>query len=379
MGHGDADVDAFLTRSVRGPAAWPASLSPEAVLGRATYHGVTALLASDAEGWPAAVLVPLRAAARARSMWELRHRIVLSDLLAALEEAGIRALLIKGTALAYDLYDPPALRSRGDSDILVAPHQAEAARRVLAGLGFAPFLGDPEALGAQRLQEVWERQTADGLSHQIDLHWQALNAPALSRALPFEDAWARARPLPRLGPAARALPLDLALLLACAHRAQHAFTPYLVAGTTHYGGDRLIWLRDIHLLAGALDAPGWEALAHAAEASGLAAVALDGLGTAARLLGTALPAGPLAHLAALRRDTPEARYLLGSRQVGRAWQDLRAASGPGARLAFLRDRLLPSAGFLRAKYPDWADRSLPALHLRRVADFLRPRRSGGDA
>ncbi len=376
MGHGDAKVDAYLAFALTGRAPWPADLEPRTALARIVYHGLPGLLADRTEGWPLEAAEPIRDAALAQSMWELRHRLVLSDLLGALEAASVRTLVLKGTALAYDLYDLPAARTRGDSDLLVAPDDVGAARRVLSDQGFSPFLGDPETLGARRLQEVWEKRTPDGLGHPIDLHWQALNAQALGHALPFDVAWTRARPLPRLAPGARALPLDLALLLACAHRAQHVFTPYLVEGETHYGGDRLIWLWDIHRLACALDAAGWDMLERSAQAGGLAAVALDGLRMAARLLDTPLPPPVIGRLAALPQDTPEARYLLGSGQVGRAWRDLRAARGTGARLAFLRDRLLPSAVFLRAKYPDRADGSLPALHLRRMADFLRPRKGG---
>lgn len=372
----DATADAFLAAALRGPAAWPADLDPQILVRRALYHGVAGLLADAIPTWPDEAAAPLRDDARASAMRDLRHRGLLITLLSALDAAGVRALLLKGAALAYDLYDAPAQRPRGDTDLLVAPSDRARARATLAAQGWDHFLDGPDAIEASQFQERWERRTPDGLDHAIDLHWQAMNATALPDLVPFEAAWARARALPALGPAARALPLDRALLFACAHRAQHRVVPYFAAGGTHYGGDRLIWLQDIDLIARAMTEPEWDAFTDAAEGADVAAVALDGLDAAARALGTAPPPAILARLRAALQDTAAARYLLHSRQAGRAWSDLRAAGSLRPALRLLHGRLLPSEAFLRARFPDAADQPLLRLHLRRLAGFLRRRESG---
>ena len=52
-------------------------------------------------------------------MWEMRYRQLPAELLGALADNELRALVIKDPAFAYDLYDEPAHRIRRDSDLWV--------------------------------------------------------------------------------------------------------------------------------------------------------------------------------------------------------------------------------------------------------------------
>ncbi len=324
--------------------------------------------------WPDEVAEPLRRTARGQAMWEMRHRHLMSEVLRDLAEAGIRALLLKGTALAYDLYSEPSERSRGDSDLLITPPDVQSARDILMKRGFAPSAGDPLELESVRLQEAWSRSTPDGLTHVIDLHWQTLNSVALAPVMPFETAWAGALPLPRFSPKAWGLPREFALLLACAHRAQHVLNPYYVADQTYFDGDRLIWLCDIDRLSRALDADVWDRFVAAVLGGGLAAVVLDGLVATRMRLGTPLSETVLDRLRSAPQDTPEARYLLAGHRVTRIWHDLGAVPGLWAKLRYLRMRLLPPGDFMRAKYPGLVRQPLPLLHLRRITELLNLRR-----
>lgn len=342
-----------LAQALRG-AALPARPGlPDLAL----YHGIGPLLLARTGA------EVFRPEARARTMWELRHRHVLAGLLAALSAAGIRCIVMKGTALAYDLYPEAGLRPRGDSDLLIAPQQLAAARAVLRAQGFAAFT---EA-AAEASQEVWTLTAADGSTHDIDLHWQAFNGPALAGLLPVEEALAEAAPLPRLAAGALALSHVHALLHACIHRAQHILSPYFVAGEAHYGGDRLIWLCDIDLLARALSPQDWARLLDRAGQGGVAPVCHGALADAVRLLGTPVPAEVLARLAALPVG-PATEYLLHRGRAGRALADLRATGWRGgARHALAR--LFPAAALLRSQYPQ-SRLPLPVLYLRRIGRFL---------
>ena len=182
---GDApqtEVDALLAAVMRGAAVeWPARLDPALGVERILYHGIAGLIVEQARAvanWPAALIDPVRAQAIAQAMWEIRHKARLAALLAAFAEAGMTALLLKGSALAYDLYAAPAARARGDSDVLVAAADLAWARRILGQLGFARDL-ELAVADDLALQEVWS--APDGATwHHIDLHWQLLNAPALA-------------------------------------------------------------------------------------------------------------------------------------------------------------------------------------------------------
>ena len=301
----------------------------------------------------------------------MRHKPLLAALLHAFADAGITVLLLKGSALAYDLYAEPSARSRGDSDVLVASGDLDEARRVLARQGFDRG-SDEAASDNLALQEIWSITGEDGLHHHIDLHWQLLNVPALAGVMAFNACAADPLALPRLGPGAMAMSRLATLLHTCLHRAMHITTPYFVDGLTYYGGDRLIWANDIALLASALTDAEWEAFVSTAMAQGVGTVALNGLDIAQRRLGAEIPAHVRERLAEAKGEAASA-YLLRSGQARRSWSDLLAIAGFRGKIAYAANRALPPASFMRSKYPDMAARPLAALYVRRVIELLRPR------
>lgn len=372
------NIDDLLASALRGDSvAWPAGWDARQVIDRIAYNGIAGLLneqTAKLDDWPSAVTDYLREQGIALAMWELRHAAVLRDLLGELSNAGITPLLLKGTALAYDLYPLPATRARGDTDMLVAKEDLAGARRVLETLGYALQPLEEGIADDLALQEVWGLNCKAGTSHAIDLHWQLINAPALGGLLDFATCNAHLLALPRLHTAARAMRRPLTLLHSCIHRAMHLTSPYFVGGITYYGGDRLIWARDIDLIAGALSEAEWHDFTAVAIQQGVAAVCRDGLALAQRTFSTRVPADVLATLGAARAERPSA-YLLEAGQARRAWLDFRSMAGVRRKIAYVSARSLPSERFMRGKYPQMADRPLALLHARRVIDLLRPRRS----
>lgn len=372
------EIDEMLSRAMRGQVAvWPPAWvdHDQAVIDRIAYHGIAGLLNEqlrELREWPRPVTDYLREQAIALAMWELRHKALLGDLLGGLANAGVRALLLKGTALAYDLYPLPATRARGDSDVLVATSDLPATRSVLKSLGYRLQPLEEGIADDLALQEVWSLRCAAGTSHHIDLHWQLINAPALAGLLDFATCVTDPLALPRLGPTAQAMNRPLTLLHSCIHRAMHLTSPYIVDGTTYYGGDRLIWARDIDLLAGSLSEVEWSAFADQAIGQHVAAVCDNGLDLARRTMGTSIPDEVRRKLAGIGEERASA-YLLGAGQARRTWLDVRAISGWRRKFAYIAARGLPSARFMRGKYPEYADRPLALLHLRRMIDLIRPR------
>src|SRR5208282_5106828 len=120
---------------LRGEApAWPTGGeegSAEIFLGVARRNGVTPLLDSKftdgrlKEAWPQAIWQACRADARSEAMHELAQRAELGRVLAALAEADVAPLILKGAGLAYTHYPRPGLRPRSDTDLLIAPNQRE--------------------------------------------------------------------------------------------------------------------------------------------------------------------------------------------------------------------------------------------------------------
>ena len=197
--------------------------------------------------------------------------------------------------------------------------------------------------------------------------------------LSFAECAANPMALPRLAPEARSMDRVLTLIHTCVHRLMHVTAPYFVDGVTYYGGDRLIWANDIHLLAGALSEAEWARLSALSLGKGVAAVCLDGLTTARHSLGTEIPNWVGEELGSELSEGKASTYLLHSRQFARARQDLLATPGLRRKFAYLRARSLPSPAFIRGKYPAMARMPLALLYARRMIDLLRvrPERSEG--
>jgi hypothetical protein len=96
--------------------------------------------------------------------------------------AGVRPLLLKGPAFAHWLYDDPRERSYNDIDLLVGPDEFDAARRVLAALGFEslPRNGLRPNERPDSYHEEWIRPGTLPLA--VELHhtlWGATAAPTV--------------------------------------------------------------------------------------------------------------------------------------------------------------------------------------------------------
>jgi hypothetical protein len=214
-----------LRAALRGERAdWPEPLTAEE-LRTLTEHGVAPLV------YAAVHLPQLRGDAIRAAAIERARADDLRGVLEALAARGVEALLLKGTALAYQIYPEPELRPRGDTDLLIAAEAVETVREVLQGLGFAGQVTSGDDHGVR--QTLFTRPP--GMVY--DVHWAATNAPLFDTLLRYEQLRRDAVAVPPLGPHALALaPVD-ALLLACIHRVAH-----------HHDSDRLIWLADIALL-----------------------------------------------------------------------------------------------------------------------------------
>ena len=295
-------------------------------------------LATAGIDWPEAVASELGTRVRAGAGVELVRAREARGVLDALAAADVRALVFKGTALAYSVYSQPAFRPRNDTDLLVRPADAQAARETLESLGYiATNYSDGQVLFRQ-----FELQRRDqfGLTHAVDIHWALSTQAVFADQFGFEELEAGAVPIPSLGEHARGLGLTDALLVACVHPAMH-----------HRNEERLIWLYDIHLVASRLTDPDWGRFAGAATGKSMGGVCLHWLTRAAERLDTPFPADVRGRLtAASARGEPSARYL----EPGRRWGDELAASLVALtwrdRLRLLREVAFPAPRYMLAAY-----------------------------
>ncbi|WP_380165826.1 nucleotidyltransferase family protein [Jannaschia sp. R86511] len=292
----------------------------------ARRHGVVGLLPTDGR-----LAGPVRAARRETLAHYVRTLHDLRTIRDAFAVADVDWVLVKGAALAHELYPRPDVRPFADADVVVAPGRLAAALDAL------------EAVGAVDLVHNWDLMLRLGLAEitlvmpagtQVDLHWSLANRASVRDGLGFRtDALlAGSRPCGLL-PGLRT-PDDVDALV---HVAWHC---------ARNGAARLLWLCDVELAAArVLDRH--EALQDALARTGTllpVAVALDRAaqvfpGGAAQTVADRLPQG---WWRALNRAS--GRRLVGAppgRRSGRAlvrasgrdgWRSLTALRVPGLHL-----------------------------------------------
>jgi len=367
-------IDELICATLRGENhPWPAvgdDAFAASFIARSNYHGVQALLdrrlqsaSGAALGWPKAVVDSCRRAAILQVMWEMRHRELLNQVLARLSDGAAGPILFKGTALAYDLYSSPFLRARGDTDFIIPFGDRDQVCRTLESLGFACTYGvKGEFVNSAAVYERIDPATG---SHPLDVHWRISNAHLLSKLFTYEELRSDARPLPALGRDALAVGPVHALLLACMHPACHRQCPYFVDGVEYYGGDRLIWLFDIHLLLGELQPSQYEAFLELAERKGLGGVCLEGIEDARARFHSLVPEKVWERLSRLKGTGVASRYLSGS-VTYQYYLNFLGADGVGNKVRYLGQLLFPPQNHMRVAYSEVRPNWLPWLYLRRA-------------
>ena len=336
------------------PADFIAACAEEDLIG--LVHRAVAR-AADCD-WPRDVRDDLAQAARTAAIEELlRHKEVVA-VLEALARHGVRPVLLKGTPLAYTVYEEPSLRPRSDTDLFVAHDQRDAVRRAMTEIGYtATNFSDGEILFSQF---EFAREDGFGVGHAFDFHWKISTQAAFADLLRYDELAAEATAVPPLGAHALAAGAVHALLLACVHPVMH-----------HRNLERLIWLYDIHQLMRQLPPSELERFTVLAVRKGVAAVSAHQLALARSRLGTAVPPELLAALgAAGRADEASASYLA----TGRRWGDelvsnLRDLERWTDRLRLLREVAFPRSAYVLRAYGmegvTLGRALLPALYLHR--------------
>lgn len=359
-----AAADRFAALLAGHATPWSAfGMAPEEFLRACAGEALSGLVherLKDRVGdWPEVVVARLSHESRAGTARELlrqRELIAIFDLLA---EEGIFPIVLKGTALAYGVYDRPASRPRLDTDLLIRRNQVDVVRRVMARAGYSePIHCDGELLFCQF---TLKKTDAFGLVHAFDFHWKISTQSVFADMLNFDEAAAAATDLPALGSHAQAAGPVHALFLACIHPVMH-----------HRNAASLIWSYDVHLLASRLSEHEFDTFTEFASARQASAICSQQLGVARKWFGTHIPASAAARLAALDTREPSAAYLHPNRRWGdELLSNVRGLPRWSDRLRMLREVALPDPPYMLRAY-GFAPSSLgavllPALYLHRLS------------
>lgn len=247
-------------------------------------------LAHATAGVPAAALDRLRHAYYQNvAANEVRYR-ELKQIIAALDTAGIPAVVLKGAALALTIYPDPSLRIMGDLDLLVRREHVAGALAALARLGYSKpdrgWLYSPEFLMRFGRHLPLQRLGREG-ALELEIHWTVIGElwAGSATAVDVAGLWARAVPLTGQGWSAYQLaPPDALLHLALHATLLHAFTE--LGLRIYVDVDRLVQCYAVGEGATAF----WDQVIAQAQAQRLATALYFTLTLSGELLGTPLPA-----------------------------------------------------------------------------------------
>lgn len=365
MSHPAARLDEWLASVLRGEPisdAWQ-SAGVDAVFEAAVGHDIVPLIADKLAAGTAidsALQRRFREASQRSAATDLAVEVELKRLLTACAAAGVDALLIKGSHLAYTHYDRSDLRSRVDSDLIIDRAQRDATIGVLESLGYhadAKMSGELTAT-----QQLFVLRRHDAAIHLVDLHWRLASPQVFAHVLSFDELRATSQPIPRLSSVARG-PSNLhALLIACMHRVAHH----------HDEAERLKWIMDIHVIASRLRVDEWSQFMTLAVSREVVAVCRDGLEQSAAWLQTPVPAAVREHPAWSRASAETtADYLAPRTQASIVMADLRSLPGWSDRCRLVTEHLFPGATYMRRIYAPGSTLPLPMLYAWRIVKGAR--------
>jgi hypothetical protein len=231
---------------------------------------------------------------------DLRNRMLREEfrrLLGMFEQAGIRAIPLKGIVYASAIYENPAARQFGDLDFLVRSNDIDHAKQLFKQQGYRPVYeqmvlsgGAADLSAAQEsiyrsVYHEYEFQSQDGLVH-VDLHWCLL-----PRVYPIEFSddlvWQNLVESTIGGVQTDTLSDELNLLYLCIHAAKD-------------GWSELKWAVDISELVNARDEMDWEYIRKLAKQLRCEKMLRMGLMLAVWLTGISVPDGTIEHRASDR-------------------------------------------------------------------------------
>lgn len=255
--------------------------------------------------------------------------------LAAIHDAGIDVLVLKGTALSRWLYEAPRLRPRSDLDLLLRSRDDfDRCRDALSRLGYA----DRDLPVLPPSFERALRKPVGSGEHCVDVHWRLSNHPAFADRFSFERLWVDRQALPGL-PGSFGLGIVHATIHACLHRACNLIDA---------AGDKLIWLHDIALLADRLSDADWTALVDEATVMRVAEPCRHSFSATRTIFGTPIPDRAMQSLTNAAKHEPF-RMDRAHHPAYRSWWALRTLPW-SQRLPWLVRRLVPEWPYMQAHF-----------------------------
>lgn len=339
----------------------------EAVERAALRHGLAPLLYQRLRARvgpaapPPAVMARLQDVHLHSTLRSVAVRAALGEALDALRRADVGVMVLKGAALADEVYGDASLRPMRDVDLLVRRADLGRTRGIMESLGYASP-PEPDAREHHHLPAFVKPGAIP-----IEVHW-SLVRPGLAVEA-SDDAWASARSTRVAGVEALTLVPDALLHHLCVHVAHgHRFwVP-------------LLHLHDLAAVARRHPDLDWDRLEATARAYGSARFVYAALVLACRSFPAQFPPVARARIARLAHRAEDDRVVAlvwealvaPPRDVPRLLARVRAAPDLAAQAHLLWRHLFPSPARLRLD-ASFGSRSIPWAYVRRLGALLQRR------
>jgi hypothetical protein len=114
----------------------------------------------------------MREAFWATASSSIKKEFALKKVLAALNQAEIEALVLKGLAHAFALYPVPAARPFGDLDLLILPDQVLKSRTILLELGYQCCAAQFDNLSQIEIEDKYFHAVEPHKMPMVEIHWR---------------------------------------------------------------------------------------------------------------------------------------------------------------------------------------------------------------
>ena len=177
--------------------------------------------------WPAELADQLHMECSLLKLSGNRRAHQVQEVLAALQDAGLAVLVLKGWALIPTLYGGEySQRPTADVDLMVNPGEADQVDHVLNQLGYRDAFVEPWPGYFRRFMNSRHYQSLENDSHfdqdfNIDIHWGIPDLPYYDRGTAVEPFFERSQSIRISGVETSGLAWEDALIYACSHITHH--------------------------------------------------------------------------------------------------------------------------------------------------------------
>jgi len=221
----------------------------------------------------------------------------LEDYLKLTNSEQINVILLKGAALATQIYPHMAMRPMEDLDILVQPRDASQAISILHNLGYVETRQEEHSGFMLNYENEIGLIKHDKILKMIEVHWSLFNSTYYQNKIPLDLLWNTAESIKFHNTPALILDPEIQFLHLCGHLSMH------------HAGKGWLWVHDLaEIIMHDSNHLDWERLIKIAQKFELVFPLKIHLTTLAEIYGPIIPAGVISELAEVNPTPFERDY-----------------------------------------------------------------------